>query len=101
MKTISDFKKRMQVGAKVSTKLYWYNKDTKEPILQRDYGVRTVSVNQSNSFAMKTRKIIDGDEVDVFTDSWANWPKKDEFIVIDKNTVKYTFGFGEIIYSFV
>lgn len=101
MTTIKDFKDRMKVGAKVDTKLYWFSKATGEPILQRDYGTREVTIHQSNSFAMATRKIEDGKETDQVSNSWMDWPKKSEFTVIDKDTVKINFGFGYALYTIV
>jgi len=63
MKTIADIKRAMQVGVKV----HCFNHR-----LGKDMGVRTVSIVQTNSFALVTE--VNG----VLTDSWCNFPKRDE-----------------------
>jgi hypothetical protein len=95
MKSIADFKRRMVVGAKVSTLLYYKDQDGNLQ-LQHNYGIRTVTVHQSNSFALATPK-TNGEVVN----SWCNWPKKSEFKVIDSNTVEIHFDSGKLVYSFV
>lgn len=98
MNTIADFKRRMILGAKVSSILYYLNKETKGFYIQKDYGIREVSKVQSNSFAIKTDKYGNGTE---WVDSWCEWPKKDNFEIIDNNTVKINFGGGYLTYSFL
>jgi len=54
---------------------------------------REVSIVQSNSFALKTWREKD----QAFKDSWVDWPKKDEFSVIDINTVQIDSKEGDIV----
>lgn len=97
MKSIADFKRKLTLGAKVDTKLYWYDKETNQPVLQRDYGTREVSVIQSNMFAIKTQEI----GKDTFVNSWCNWPKKNEFQPVNENECIIRFSFGELHYKFL
>jgi len=60
MKTLADFKRRIQLGVKVDTK---YPNGFEMP-------AREVSIKQSNSFAFKTAK-KDG----TFDNSWMEYPK--------------------------
>lgn len=95
MKTIADFKKRMVIGAKVETTLYHINKQTGEYVLAREYGERTVTKHQNNSFALATVT------PDGIKDSWCDWPKKVEFAAIDKDTIQISFTFGKLLYKFI
>ncbi len=77
IKTVSDFKKLVRVGAKVGC-LYYNNKYQKTPSGEyitetHDRGVREASIVQSNSFALKT--IQSTGEI---VDSWCSWPKASE-----------------------
>jgi hypothetical protein len=99
MKTIEDFKKRMKApGARVSTKKYWKNLKG-EWVLQQEYPSREVSIVQTNSFALKT-VIANNDQA---KDSWCDWPKKNEFKILDLHTVEITSEGGQfkIVYQFL
>ena len=74
MKTLTDFKRRLKVGVKLHT----FNN-----LMNKDMGIRELSIVQSNSFAFKTQK-YDGSIVD----SWCYYPTAKEFKVIDGNTVQ-------------
>ena len=81
MKTLTDFKKRIQIGAKVACT---YHQETKKDANGKqlvgedgrairyalDRGVREVSQVQTNAFTLKTTK-TDGSIVD----SWCHYPK--------------------------
>lgn len=71
MKTLADFKRRIQVGVELETIHAKYG----------SMGVRPVSIVQSNSFAMKTKK-TDG----TTSDSWCDYPKAKNFEAVDENT---------------
>lgn len=89
MKTITDFKNRLQLGVKVHTiyHLAFAGRDpqTLEVIYKdEDKGEREVSKKQSNSFAFKTWK----ESEQKFVDSWCNYPKVKECKFIDADTVQ-------------
>lgn len=92
MKTIADFKRRMVKGAKVNSSLYHKNRDGEEYQVN-DLKDRTCTVSQSNSFACS---IPETDR-----SSWCEWPKKEEFRVIDENTVEIKSSFSRLIYQFI
>jgi hypothetical protein len=93
MKTVADFKRKMVVGAKVSTQLFWMNDGQLHQV--NDIKDRTVTIHQSNSFAISMLK--DGKEVD----SWCNWPKKSEFTPLSENKAQVDFDGGRLIYEFI
>lgn len=91
MKTLSDFKRRLKPGILLHT------------IHTRlgDFGIRKVSIVQTNSFALKT---IMKDFTE--NDSWCQYPKASDFEVVDNDTVKIYWGQGEkrehiLTYKFV
>ena len=81
IKTLADFKRAVEVGAKVHT--IWHTAfagrdENQQPIWKdEDRGIREVSIKQSNSFALKTEN--DGKVVD----SWCSWPKATECRIVD------------------
>lgn len=94
MHSIAEFKRRMAPGTKVNTQLYYFDANN-QPYVYRDYGVREVSIRQSNSFALATPK--DGEMVD----SYCEWPKaKDVLFLPDIDAVRINFPSGYLIYSF-
>lgn len=80
MKTLSDFKKRLKVGVKIEA----YNH-----VFKGSFGVREVSIVQTNSFALKTLR---GGK---YLDSWCEYPKAKDFEVIDENTCLIYWGEGD------
>ena len=91
MKTLADFKKVVQVGAKLQT-IYHRNfigrTEDGTPIYgDRDMGVREVSIKQTTQFAMKTIK-NDG----TITDSWMQFGKASDCKVNDKSITLYCDG---------
>jgi len=80
MKNLSDFKKRLQVGTKLET----YNHN-----LKASFGVREISIVQSNSFALNTLR--NGEIVQ----SWCEYPKASDFEIIDNNTALIYWGQGD------
>lgn len=80
IKTVSDFKKALEIGALVHCIYHTATagRDEKGIIIfkDEDKGVRPVSIKQSNSFALKTTR-TDGKVVD----SWCNYPKASECII--------------------
>jgi len=93
MKTVSDFKRKMTVGAKVDSKLFWKDK-TGNLQQQNELTNRCVSVVQSNSFALTV--IIDGKE----EKSWCDWPKKSEFQPVSENEANFVFEGGMLTFKF-
>lgn len=87
MKTVSDFKKRLNVGVKLQAThhLTFSHRDENGKVIykDKDLGIREVSIVQSNSFALKTPR-----EVGVFVDSWCAYPKASECTFIDENTIQ-------------
>lgn len=65
MKTLADFKRRIQTGVKIHT--VWNNRGQ-----LIDRGVREIKTVQSNSFSILTEK--EGKQVE----SWVNYPKASE-----------------------
>ena len=98
MKTIADFKRRLKVGVKMNSKLLTADKnDRTKFILVVESFDRVVTMVQSNSFALGMNGSID-----IEKSSWSNWPKKDEFKVINNNEIEVLFGGGgKLIYTFV
>ena len=80
MKNLSDFKKRLQVGTKLET----YNHN-----LKTSFGVREISIVQTNSFALDTLR--NGETVQ----SWCEYPKASNFEIINKNEALIFWGQGE------
>jgi hypothetical protein len=80
MKTLSDFKKRLKVGTKLET----YNHN-----LKASFGVRPISVVQTNSFALDTLR--DGEIVK----SWCEYPKASDFEIINENEALIYWGENE------
>lgn len=91
MKTLADFKRRLKVGTKIETINHRHG----------SFGVRPVSIVQSNSFALKTTR-TNGELVD----SWCEYPKAKDIEVTDENTVIIYWGDGDkreaiLTYKFV
>jgi hypothetical protein len=95
MKTVADFKRNMQVGAKVNSFLFWADKEgnMQQQNAQLD---RECTISQSNSFAL-TAVNSKGETVN----SWCDWPKKAEFTPIDDNKAEIHFQGGKLIYEFL
>lgn len=70
MKTITDFKKQINIGRKVHTVKYDYKLDSQ---LHFDLGIREISKVQTNAFALETTR-----STGEIVDSWCNFPKKDK-----------------------
>ena len=104
MKTLADFKKRLQIGVQLQAihHLSFMGRDEKgAPIYgDKDLGTREVSIVQSNSFALKTTKhepvygrdefgnrIETGETIVKLVDSWCSYPKAKECIIKDENTI--------------
>lgn len=86
MKTVADFKRKMVVGAKVSSQLF------RGDVLQLDIQNRTCTVSQSNSFAMSVPGKTES--------SWCDWPKAKEFTALSDNKAEINFGWGRLVYTF-
>lgn len=76
MENLSQFKKRLTVGTQLET------------IHARlgSFGVRKISIVQSNSFALETLR--EGKQVN----SWCEYPKAKDFEIIDENTAAIYWG---------
>lgn len=95
MKTVADFKRKMILGAKVNSSLYWVDRATNELKQVNELKDREVTIVQSNSFALSMEK--GGKQVN----SWCDWPKRDQFKVIDENTAECIFEGGKLVYQFI
>lgn len=97
MKTVADFKRKMQVGAKVNSQLFRKQIDGSFAQIN-DITNRECVISQSNSFALTFEK-TDGTK----EKSWCDWPKAKEFTPIDENTAQVIFweGTGKLIYQFI
>ena len=78
MKNLSDFKKRLTVGAQLET--------THAKL--GSFGVRKVSIVQTNSFALET--IREGKIIN----SWCEYPKAGNIEIVDNNTAYIFWGEG-------
>ncbi|TXG81898.1 MAG: hypothetical protein E6R13_05755 [Spirochaetes bacterium] len=96
MKTIADFKRRLEIGTKLKT--IRYIKKDGEWVDSGSYpGAREVSIIQSKKFALKT--FIERENC--WDDSYADYPTKSEFSVINENTIAITCDFVKLVYEFV
>ena len=91
MKTLADFKKRLQVGTKLET----FNHN-----LNVSFGTRVISIVQTNAFALDTLR--DGNIIE----SWCQYPKASDFEILDNNTALIYWGSGDkrepiLTYTFV
>lgn len=98
MKTLSDFKKRLKIGVLLETTHSHLG----------SFGIRPVSIVQSNSFALTTTKYGDNETeiLDGPKNSWCQFPKAKDFEVIDQDTVAIYWGEGKtrekiLTYKFV
>ena len=80
MKSLAAFKRRLEVGKKLHTIHHGYGKETDQEV---DLGIREISIVQSNSFALKTKR-VGGEEVD----SWLEYPKAADCKFPDENTIE-------------
>lgn len=83
-KTLADFKKRVQIGTKIHGFLHSFNSGE----IVRDYGIREVSIVQTNSFALKTPKLDGSGNETELVDSWCQFPTAKFFEWEDENTAK-------------
>ena len=79
MKNLSQFKKAIKVGVKLHCIYHLGHtelrgEDGKPLFKDIDNGIREVSISQTNSFALKTKKIKE-DSTEKWTDSWFQYPK--------------------------
>lgn len=95
MKTIADFKRRMATLPPVAVTVYYLKNGTYQVSIE--YGIRTVSIIQSNQFAFKTLKPKDNN----YADSWCAWPTKKTFVPIDDHTVEIHYPDGKMVFRFV
>jgi hypothetical protein len=91
MKTVADFKRKMIVGVKVNSKLYWLKDGNWQQV--NEWANRECTISQSNSFALTVPNKKES--------SWCDWPKKDEFFVIDSNTVEIISFGSKLVYTFI
>lgn len=79
MQNLAQFKKKLTVGTKLET------------IHARlgSFGIREISIVQSNSFALATMK------PEGIVNSWCEYPKAKDFEIIDENTAAIYWGEGE------
>lgn len=81
--TVADFKRLIQIGAKVACIFHRERagRDEAGNVLYKDLdrGEREVTIKQTNSFALKTWQEGNGK----FVDSWCSYPKASEVIIKD------------------
>lgn len=87
MKTLSDFKRKIQKGVKLHTtyhrKIAGYNTIDNVPLYENaDLGIAEVSQVKSTQFAV--RRLRNGE----YVDSWLTYPKASEFKIVDDNTIE-------------
>lgn len=86
MKNLSDFKKRLKVGVKlqaINHTMFAGRDENGNPLYKDfDFGIREISIVQSNSFALKTIR-TDNKVVD----SWCSYPKAKELVINNENSV--------------
>jgi len=87
-KTISEFKKKLEVGDYLNTIFHcvFNGRDEDGCIIYKSEtkGIRKVSIKQTNSFALETTK-KDG----TITDSWCDYPKAKDCIIVDNRLEIY------------
>ena len=86
-KTLADFKRRVQIGTKMHGFLHSLNQDNLGEIIM-DYGIREVSIVQTNCFALKTEKWYDSNNPTELVDSYCQFPTAKFFEWEDENTAK-------------
>ena len=96
MKTIADFKRRISVGIKLQSERY-IKKSTGWVLTTEPNYTREVTIAASKHFALKTFNKIKNEWVD----SYVDYPKKDEFNVMDENTIKIEDNLCKLIYKFI
>ena len=80
-KSFAEFKRLLSVGTKVHGILHVFHtrdENGKSIVCEKDYGIRKISIAQSNSFALTTVK-TDGN----VTDSWCHHPKASNVKIIN------------------
>ena len=81
--TVADFKRLLQIGAKVACIFHMERagRDEAGNVFYKDLdrGEREVTIKQTNSFALKTWQEGKGK----FVDSWCSYPKASEVIIKD------------------
>ncbi len=94
MKTITDFKNKMKPGSIWNYKRFVLSDNTWKET--HDIQNRICKKVQTNSFALTLNS--ESDKI-----SWCEWPKKDEFLVINDTTIELSFWnkAGKIQYEFV
>ena len=89
MRTIADFKRRLTKGAKIHTMYHQASagRDEQGQIILKDEdrGIRTVNIIQSNSFTLLTE---DRNNPGKVIDSWMNYPRKDEAIFLNDDSIQ-------------
>ena len=75
MKNLTDFKRRIKPGVKIHTVFHSMAGDM-------DRGIRPVTIVKTQNFALKT------EQEDKTIDSWVNFPKSNDFKIVDCNTVQ-------------
>ena len=79
MKNVSEFKRELKIGRLLNCTYHqeFNGRDEDGKVIYKDLvrEPREISIIQSNSFALKTKK-KDG----TFTDSWCNYPKASECV---------------------
>lgn len=75
MKTLADFKRRIKPGVKLHTIFHSMSGDI-------DKGIRPVTIVRTQNFALKT------EQPDKIIDSWVNFPKANDFKIVDCNTIQ-------------
>lgn len=92
MKTLADFKRRIQLGVKLHGIFHrkFKEHDPENPLrivyCDEDKGIREVSIVQSNAFALKTPST---GQTAPFVNSWMHYPPAKMFKVIDDNTIQF------------
>lgn len=100
IKNLSEFKKAIKVGVM----LHCFNHPS-----NKDMGIRPVSIVQSNSFALATKKIeTSGPDrgIEKTINSWCKFEKSGNYLFDGSNTVKIFWGEGEkrelcLTYTFI
>ena len=92
MKTIADIKRKMTLGSEWHCIHHGFSPDW----VRNDMGIRPISIVQSNAVAFRTHK---------GTDSWIQFPKKNQVIFHDDNTfsiIDPSFGLKPLLtYKFI
>jgi len=90
MKTLADFKKRIQSGIKLHCIFHQASggrdENGKIILIDEDRGTREIKTVMTTQFTLLTPK---KEDPTILTESWLSYPKASEFKIVDQDTVTF------------